>query len=155
MGGRRRKEGVIGRGRGGRSSRRPLYLAIRKGMAMGADESHQWGGQYGDFRNSRREWASLDGAWRETRGPTEDEVEEIDGETQTLGFGERSCETYEEVLTNNPKYTEYLMGEGRRRHLEMKKFIEWLRRGNISIVAKEEKGGACERWGLRREGLSL
>ena len=86
----------------------------------------------------------IDGPWRETRGPTEDEVGEIDGATQTLGFGEHSCKTYEAVLTKNPKYAQYLMGEGWPDRLDVKKFAEWIKRQNIAIVVKKEKAGASE-----------
>ena len=82
------------------------------------------------------------GARRETqRGG---EVGKVDVETQKVGFGDHTDKTYVAVLTKNPKYAEYLMGEGRRRRLEMKKFTDRVERKNIPIVAKEVKEEASE-----------
>ena len=102
-----------------------------------------------------REWAWVDGARIETRGPAEDEVEKIDGETQSLGFGGHSDKTYDEVTKKNPKYAEYLMGKGWRGRSAEKKFAERTNRKEIAIVSKEEKVGSSERWEMRREGRSL
>ena len=57
-----------------------------------APTNRRSGRQYEDFRNSCEKWIWLDGAWRESRGRTEDEVQKIDDPTQALGFGERSGE---------------------------------------------------------------
>ena len=94
--------------------------------------------QYNEFRNSWGEWMRLDGAWRETRGPTQDEVEKTDGGIQTIGFGDHSDKTFVEVLTKDPRYAEYLIDEGRQDHLSMK---------NIPIVAnhREDQAGAKSR----------
>ena len=62
----------------------------------------------------RNEWAYKDGNWRETREPATEEVEEIDGETKKLGFGEYAEYTYVEILAHNPKYLEFVIEEGGR-----------------------------------------
>ena len=62
------------------------------------------GRHYRDYRNSRVDWKYRDGAWRETRNPTDAEIGVIDGGAQTVDFGEHSDKTYEAVLTNKPQY---------------------------------------------------
>ena len=74
----RRNEGVRERRREGRSSRNPLYLAVSNGGRW-APKKRFDGRKYVDFRNSGEQWMWLDGALREERGPTEDEVGQIDG----------------------------------------------------------------------------
>ena len=69
---------------------------------------------------------------------------EIDGASQTLGFGENSDKKYGGVLKKNPKYAEYLLGEGRRGRLDVEKFTEWIHRRTISKVIKKEKDEASE-----------
>ena len=44
------------------------------------------------------------GEWRDARNPTMEEAKKVEGETQTLGYGEFADRTYVEVLANNPKY---------------------------------------------------
>ena len=55
-------------------------------------------------------------------------------------------------MAKNPKYAEYLLGEGRLGRLAMKKFPERAKRGKISIVAKGGKAADFERWGFAAQG---
>ena len=107
------------------------------------------------MENSRTrggKWMRIDGAWRETRSPTMEEVKKkkkIDGETQTLGFGESADSTYVELLTKNPNYAEYLAGEGKKDHIDVKKFAEWITQRGVAIIVDVEKLPAAERSGVR------
>ena len=46
------------------------------------------GRQYQEYRNSRYDWIWIGGEWRETRCPTEEEIDEIEGKTKKVGFRE-------------------------------------------------------------------
>ena len=78
-------------------------------MELGTDE--QRGRQYRDYRNSRGGWQYQDGEWRETRNPTDAEIDVIVGSTQTVYFGGHANKTYEALLRGKPQYSAYLMTE--------------------------------------------
>ena len=72
--------------------------------------------QYRDYINTLGDWRHQDGAWRETRNPTDAEIDVIDGGAQTVDFGEHTVETYEEIPTRKPRYVAYLMTDEDSRH---------------------------------------
>ena len=72
--------------------------------------------QYRDYFNSRGDWQYQDGAWRETRNPTDAAIDVVDGSEKAVGFGEHAGDAYGEVLTNKPQYSGYPMTEEDRRN---------------------------------------
>ena len=64
----------------------PIIPRRRHGSELGTEE-HMWARQYRDYSNSRDGWQHQDAAWRETRNPTDAEIDFIDGSTTTVDFG--------------------------------------------------------------------
>ena len=82
----------------------------------------------------------LDGLRHAVRGPTDEEVQNIEGETQNLGFGEFDEFAYVEALAKKPKYAEFLMDEGKNGHSDMKKSTERAAQGEDGIIADTCRG---------------
>ena len=80
--------------------------------------------EYEQYWSAGNAWIYIyiDGAWREIRDPTKDDMRNIDGATQNLGLGEFAEYAYAELLTSGPKYVEFHMVERKKDHLDMKKF---------------------------------
>ena len=95
---------------------------------MGADKPKQWAA----VSRIQRLVVRVDvSGWRMARDAHSDgsKIDEIEGEAQKVGFGEHAKKTYVEVMEMNPKYAEYLMAEGHRGNIEVKKFHKWIIRG--------------------------
>ena len=87
--------------------------------------------QYRDYNNPWGAWQYRYGAWRETRNPTDAEIDVIAGSSQTVDFGERADKTYEAVRAKKPQYAVYPINEDQRNHLGPKKFITRTKRQKI------------------------
>ena len=87
-------------------------------------------------------WAYLDGLWHEVRDPTDEEAQNIDGETQNLGFGEFEEFPYVEVSAGKPKYSEFPIGGGKKGHLDMKKFTGRSIQREVGIISDTGRGDA-------------
>ena len=106
------------------------YPQIRQGgnwAPMGTRNERQ----YRDYNNPWGAWQYRYGAWRETRNPTDAEIDVIAGSSQTVDFGERADKTYEAVRAKKPQYAVYPINEDQRNHLGPKKFITRTKRQKI------------------------
>ena len=123
--------------------------ASRSSYSSQTAREQNWGpanyrNEYGhtQYWRSGGDWAYLDGRWRETRDPSIEEAAIIEGEAQKLGFREFAEYPYVEILTYKPKYVEFLTDVGKRDHIDMKKFPEWVKYGDFGVTADSETGAA-------------
>ena len=84
--------------------------------------------QYREYISSWGDWEYPDGAWRETRNPTDSEIDVADGGAHAVDFGKYANETYGEVLTKQPLYMVYITTEDQRNHYEAKEFANRTKR---------------------------
>ena len=94
-------------------------------------------------RNSETDWEYVDGTWRVRKIPRPEEAVVINGETQTLGFGEFAGWTYVGVLTYKPTYIEFLLDDIDGDEIpEKKRYVERIRCNNVATAADDQTGSA-------------
>ena len=100
---------------------------------------------YGRYWGVGNAWAYLDGLRREVRDPTDEVEQNIDGARLRSYASESSRNSPMWKCRGKPKYAEFPTYEGKKEHMDMEQFAEWVAQSEVGIIAD------TARWGTGRK----